>query len=113
VTIDRKRLVRLRQSRLLSRAQLAAKMTEAGYSITPDAIAKIENGYRRPKTATLKMLCEALGCTPEDLLPAEEPAQDDPPARYDPGQKNQAIDLGVCRECGARFGHEPGCPHAT
>lgn len=97
VTIDRDRLVRMRQSRLLSRAQLAAAMSAGGdgYSITPDAIAKIENGWRRPKTVTLARMCEALGCEPEDLLPG--------PART----------AGPCEHCGALYGHEPGCREAT
>lgn len=115
VTIDRDRLIRMRQGRLLSRAQLALKMSSGPcplcgqpyshkpdcpnvneYSITPDAIAKIENGYRRPKTSTLARLCEALDCRSEDLLPVLTPASPGP-----------------CPECGAAYGHEPGCPDAT
>lgn len=97
VTIDRTRLIRLRELRLLSRAQLAALMSEGDddFTITPDAIAKIENGYRRPKTVTLGKLCEVLGCYPEDLLP-ETDRQPEP-----------------CPKCRARFGHEPGCEDAT
>jgi transcriptional regulator with XRE-family HTH domain len=101
VAIDSKRLIRMRQTRLLSRAQLAAKMSAGNdaYKITPDAIAKIENGHRRPKTSTLSRMCEALGCEPEDLFPeAELPA---PPARV------------PCPHCGGLYGHEPGCPDAT
>jgi transcriptional regulator with XRE-family HTH domain len=81
VTIDRKRLIRMREIRLLSRAQLAEKMSAADddFSITPDAIAKIENGYRRPKTATLSRLCEALDCLPEELLPDGPPPRADSP----------------------------------
>lgn len=97
VAIDRGQLVRLRQGRLLSRAQLAKAMSGDGYSITPDAIAKIENGWRRPKTTTLARMCKALGCQPEDLLPDAE-------ARSVPGW---------CGKCHAHFGHEPGCPDAT
>jgi transcriptional regulator with XRE-family HTH domain len=99
VAIDRERLIRMRTEKLLSRAQLAAKMsTVDGYSITPDAIAKIENGYRRPKTSTLSRLCEALGCEPEELLPLAQA----PPAGRTP-----------CEYCGAQFGHESGCRDAT
>lgn len=88
----------MRETRLLSRAQLAAKMSggDDEFSITPDAIAKIENGYRRPKTITLARLCEALECSPEDLLPVLPP------------QAPRA-----CPDCGGIYGHEPGCPHAT
>lgn len=71
VAIDRERLIRMRATRLMSRAQLAERMSqgEDGFTITPDAIAKIENGYRRPKTVTLGKLCEALSCDPSELLP--------------------------------------------
>ena len=103
VTIDNKRLLRMREVKLLSRAQLAALMSDddpdadGAFTITPDAIAKIENGKRRPKTVTLGRLCEALGCDPEDLLPVLPST----PARV------------PCEHCGALFGHEPGCRDAT
>ena len=125
VTIDRERLVRMREVKLLSRAQLAAKMSggpcplcgqmyshEADcanadeFSITPDAIAKIENGYRRPKTSTLSRLCEALGCEPEDLLPVDGAL----------APKEAAPRTGPrvpCPHCDALYGHESGCPDAT
>lgn len=101
VSIDRDRLVRMREVKLLSRAQLAAKMSAGDdeFTITPDAIAKIENGYRRPKTSTLSRLCDALGCRPEDLLPTEDPPS--PSVRV------------PCPYCEGLFGHEPGCRDAT
>lgn len=94
IPIDRDKLVRLRLDRLLSRAALADAMRDddEGFKITPDAIAKIENGHRRPKPRTLAKLCEALGCEATDLFMAEG---------------------GPCRKCEAKFGHEPGCPDAT
>jgi transcriptional regulator with XRE-family HTH domain len=117
VTVDRERLIRMREIRLMSRAQLAAKMSggpcqlcgmpyshksdcpNAGdFTITPDAIAKIENGYRRPKTITLGRLCEALGCDPEDILPAVQPT----PSKRRP-----------CPKCGGLYAHDAGCPDAT
>ncbi len=103
VTIDRERLIRLREVRLLSRAQLAVRMSdgdevpeELRWTITPDAIAKIENGYRRPKTSTLGRLCEALSCEPEDLLPlspppAAEPEDEDPDSE-DPDSEDPAVE---------------------
>lgn len=122
VAIDRDRLVRLRQEALLSRSQLAAKMsggpceacgedyTHAGdcpngrqYTITPDAIAKIENGYRRPKTSTLARLCTALGCEPEELLPGPDVP---PPLAPVAGPV-------ACEHCNALYGHEAGCKDAT
>lgn len=102
VTVDRERLVRMRQLRLLSRAQLAELMSSGDdeFSITPDAIAKIENGYRRPKTITLGRLCAALGCQPEDILPPDAPPQ--------PQAKRSA-----CAKCGGVYAHDAGCPDAT
>jgi DNA-binding Xre family transcriptional regulator len=106
VDIDRKRLIRMREVRLLSRAQLAEKMSagEDEFTITPDAIAKIENGYRRPKTATLSRLCEALDCEPEELLPAA--AASAPRTPLSPARR-------ACPHCSALYGHEPGCRDAT
>lgn len=100
VDIDRGRLVRMREVRLLSRAQLAARMSVNGFSITPDAIAKIENGYRRPKTVTLGKLCEALDCTPEELLP-DRAVTDGTPVRK------------PCADCGGLYAHDSGCEYAT
>jgi transcriptional regulator with XRE-family HTH domain len=88
IAIDRDKLVHLRTARLMTRAQLAQAMSNGPcehcgqpyshkpddcpngkeYSITPDAIAKIENGWRRPKTSTLARMCDALHCAPTDLL---------------------------------------------
>lgn len=121
IDIDRVRLVRMRQDRLMNRAQLAEAMSsgpcshcgrpysheslcpdEGKYTITPDAIAKIENGHRRPKTATLARMCDALGCEPADLLP--------------PGSVIPVFREVVrvpCLRCEALSGHEPGCADAT
>src|SRR5438046_4668162 len=91
IPVDRARLVRMGTERLLSRADLALKMSHGPcpscgrpyshsprcqrrgeFTVTPDAIAKIENGQRRPKTVTLARMCEAVGCQPADLLPRED-----------------------------------------
>jgi DNA-binding Xre family transcriptional regulator len=72
VAIDPAKLIAMRSRRSLSRLQLSvltAQRDPEGNGISRDAIAKIENGQRRPKTATLAMLCDALDCTPEELLP--------------------------------------------
>jgi transcriptional regulator with XRE-family HTH domain len=89
IAIDRDALVRLRQYRLLTRAQLARAMTGDGYKITPDAIAKIENGWRKPKITTLARLCQALDCTPVELLPPEAsvPAELLPPQEGDGSER--------------------------
>lgn len=70
VAIDPERLRRMRERRALNRQQLAEMVIMPnGKPMSRDAIAKIENGARRPKPATLRALCDALGCEPDDLLP--------------------------------------------
>ena len=115
VDIDSGRLIRMRQVKLQSRSDLALKMSNgpcgtcgrpyshapecpraSEFTITPDAIAKIENGYRRPKPITLGKLCAVLECQPEDLLPALTSGRPKP-----------------CLDCKATFGHESGCRYAT
>lgn len=99
VAVDRDKLLRMREMKLLSRAQLAAKMSSGsdGYTITADAIAKIENGHRRPKTITFGQLCAALDCKPEELLP----------------DRNQAARPTPCSDCGGIYAHDAGCRYAT
>jgi transcriptional regulator with XRE-family HTH domain len=63
ITIDVKRLKRLREEKTWSRQMLGRK---AG--ISPATVAKLENGDRRPKPATLAAICDALGCEPAELL---------------------------------------------
>lgn len=63
VNVDPDKLIRLRELKAWSRAELASEV-----GISRDAIAKIENGARRPKAKTLRDLCTALGCEPADLL---------------------------------------------
>lgn len=64
------RLTRLRQEKSWEREDLAAA---TGLSVS--AITKIENRERRPRAATLAVICTAIGCTPADLLPEPEPTQ--------------------------------------
>ena len=66
ITLAPGRLSRLRKEKSWKREDLAR---EAGVSVF--TISKIENGERKPRTATLAAICAALGCTPADLLPAE------------------------------------------
>jgi transcriptional regulator with XRE-family HTH domain len=44
----------------------------AGTWFTRDAVAKIENGYRRPKPDTLAAICLVLECTPAELRPGAQ-----------------------------------------
>lgn len=67
ITLDTGRLVRLRNERSWSRADLA-KATRLSLS----TISKIENAERRPRAAALAALCAALGCTPAELLPQQK-----------------------------------------
>lgn len=80
MNVDPAKLVRLREEHGWSRQDLAGEVgpylpsrtlpdgrTEPG-RFSRDAIAKIENGERRPKAKTLTALCAALSCEPRDLL---------------------------------------------
>lgn len=96
VTIDPARLTLLRESRKLSRAALAALIRPP---VTSDALTKIENGLRRPSMDLFGRLCTALDCQPADLKPDLAPQ---------PRMQRQP-----CDDCGALYGHEPGCPQAT
>jgi transcriptional regulator with XRE-family HTH domain len=42
-------------------------------TVTRDAIAKIENGERKPKARTVRALCEALAVGVRDLMPGGDP----------------------------------------
>ena len=57
----------LRTLRLMSREQVAEAV-----KLTRDAIAKFENGERKPKVETLEDLCKALHCEPQDLYRPED-----------------------------------------
>jgi transcriptional regulator with XRE-family HTH domain len=81
VAISTHKLAAMRARRSMTRLQLAQRTLELDPlrwqddeglwhgGVSRDAIAKIENGQRRPKTSTLEKLCEALVCEPKDLLP--------------------------------------------
>lgn len=61
-------LKRRRENAGLSLRQLAAKCMEAGQPIDFSQISNYENGKSNPRPRTLKVLAEALGCDPEDLI---------------------------------------------
>lgn len=63
VDIDPAKLTRLRLEKAWTREQLAEAV-----GVKMVTVATWENGDRRPKTAKLAALCEALGCRPADLL---------------------------------------------
>jgi hypothetical protein len=88
VAIDPRQLIAWRARRAMSRQDLADAVAALGWTddrgrpvrYTRDAIAKSENGYRKPKPRTLRALCAALSteddpCEPLDLMPGEAPAQ--------------------------------------
>lgn len=70
IEIDPRKVRSMRERRALNRQELA-EMTimPNGRPMSRDALAKIENGFRRPKPSTLRALCEALDCEPDDFLP--------------------------------------------
>lgn len=74
IAIDPAKLIALRERHALSRQDLADLVLIGGKPMSRDAIAKIENGARRPKPATLRAICDALKCTPADLLPDNHPS---------------------------------------
>jgi transcriptional regulator with XRE-family HTH domain len=79
VAIDPAKLRWTRENRNLGRDQLSARITVVarernilnnhGETVTysQDAIAKLENGERRPKMFTFEALCAALDCEPAEL----------------------------------------------
>lgn len=81
ITIDPGRLAWHREDRIWSRQDLSdavarldlADENGAPLTVTRDAIAKIENGERKPKARTVRALCAALGITVRDLMPDGEP----------------------------------------
>jgi len=80
VVIDPAKLTGMRDKRSMTRLQLSQRTymlahgdPENKKGVSRDAIAKIENGQRNPKTGTLSELCDALQCKPADLLPDPPP----------------------------------------
>jgi len=86
IAIDPARLAWWRESRGWSRQDLSDEVARLDLTdengeeltVTRDAIAKIENGERKPKARTVRGLCLALSvpgdeCTPRDLLPGGDP----------------------------------------
>lgn len=59
---------RLRMERNLSQDQLAAQLQTQGCDITRSALAKIEVGQRHIYPDELKLLCELLGVSYEELF---------------------------------------------
>jgi transcriptional regulator with XRE-family HTH domain len=68
VKIDGRKLTRARESRLLSRQELAYK---AGMHV--DHLARLERGdIQRPHMPTIRKLVQALDCAPSEILKDEE-----------------------------------------
>lgn len=94
-----------REQRGWSPGDLAAAV--ASLLFTRDAIAKIENGTRRPKPSTFRALCDALDCQPDDLLPRRRGGQNHTPV-------NPAVTSpdGITRPLPAPVDLTPGSPLA-
>lgn len=60
-------LRRVRQERLLSRAEFAIRV-----GATPNTVYKIEECGQQPSAALLRRICDALECTYGDLSPEAE-----------------------------------------
>lgn len=81
ISIDPYRLTWHREDKPWSRQDLSDAVARLGLkdefgdelTVTRDAIAKIENGERKPKARTVRALCQALGITVRDLMPGGVP----------------------------------------
>lgn len=107
ISVDPGRLAWWRESRGWSRQQLSREIArlhltdeETGEPVTVsrDAIAKHENGERRPKPSTVRAYCAVLStpdhpCIPRDLLPGGEPLtpHEDAEARKHRLRHNKAL----------------------
>lgn len=73
----RAQLVRLRDDRRLSLAQLSQRLTELGHPIAPNGLSRIEQGERRVDVDDLVALAVALDVSPAALLlPADSDDQE-------------------------------------
>lgn len=52
----------------ISRNLMTGKALAAAIGISETSMVKIRKGKSQPRPTTLKAMCEALDCTPEDLL---------------------------------------------
>ena len=55
------------------RAHLTQRMLAAQSGVSQQAISAIESGGRSPSETTMKLLCDALGCTVSELIGDETP----------------------------------------
>jgi transcriptional regulator with XRE-family HTH domain len=65
---------RLREAADLTQAELAERVTKAGYNLGEMAIWSIENGKRRIRVGDVFALAAVLGSTPQQLLDPEAPS---------------------------------------
>jgi len=63
-----KRIAEIRKSRKLSQRKLAVKMQLLGYDVDNYFIRRVENGERFVTDIDLKIFCEALNVTVQDIL---------------------------------------------
>ena len=52
----------------ISRNLMTGKALADKIGISANSVARLRNGRTQPKPTTLKAMCEALDCKPEDLL---------------------------------------------
>ena len=72
----RLRLREWRERRLLTQAELAAKV-----GVTAGTVNRIERGVHRPRLSTIRKLAEALGVTPDELVQWDTGERQDEPGR--------------------------------
>ncbi len=96
IDIDPRLLVAWRNGRALSRQEMSDRIRNLGWKddrdaplvFSRDAIAKIENGYRRPRPLTLRAICAVLECSPPDLMPGGSAA----PMTTEAAERAQRLD---------------------
>lgn len=55
----------------LSRPAFASRCADEGESVTPQHVARLEEGPHQPREALLVVMAEVLGCDIDDLMASE------------------------------------------
>lgn len=66
--LDGKELLTRRVAAGLSRPAFAARCADLGESVSPQHVARLEEGLFQPREALLKAMATVLGCVFSDLL---------------------------------------------
>lgn len=60
----------------LSRPAFSARCADEGESVTPQHVARLEEGPHQPREALLVVMADVLGCDIDDLLVQDSAVQD-------------------------------------